>query len=155
MCKTGQVAITPETTAQSLHDELAELGARLMVEVLAQDQIACVVQPAEGVTYARKIEKTEARIDFTRPATEVRNHIHGLSPFPGAWFQAKGTRIKVLLCEVVSAEGTPGTFIDDHLTIACGTGALRLLRLQREGKGAMAAEDFLRGMPMARGTETR
>jgi methionyl-tRNA formyltransferase len=139
MCKAGRIAITPEATAQSLHDELAALGARLMVEVLAQERIACVPQPAEGVTYAKKIDKAEARIDFVRPAEEVRNHIHGLSPFPGAWFQAKGTRIKVLLCEVIEATGTPGCFIDDRLAIACGGGAIRLLRLQREGKGAMEA----------------
>jgi len=85
----------------------------------------------------------------------VRNHIHGLSPFPGAWFPVKDTRIKVLLCEVVEGAGTPGTFLDDRLTIACGSGAIRLLRLQREGKGAMEAEDFLRGFPILSGTEAR
>jgi methionyl-tRNA formyltransferase len=152
MCKTGRIAITPEATAQSLHDELAALGARLMVEVLAQAEIACVPQPAEGVTYARKIDKAEARIDFGRNAEEVRNHIHGLSPFPGAWFQAKGARIKVLACEAIAAEGQPGTFLDEKLTIACGHGAVRLLRLQREGKGAMEADEFLRGFPIAPGT---
>ncbi len=152
MCKAGRTAITPQTTAQSLHDELAALGARLMVEVLAQDEVTCTPQPAEGVTYARKIDKAEARIDFTRSAEDVRNHIHGLSPFPGAWFQASGTRIKVLLCETVEASGDAGTFIDDTLTIACGTGALRLLRLQREGKGAMDADVFQRGFPIAAGT---
>ena len=80
----------------------------------------------------------------------MRNHIHGLSPFPGAWFQVKGTRIKALLCEVIDGQGTPGTFIDDRLGIACGSGAIRLLKLQREGKGAMEADDFLRGFPIAR-----
>lgn len=153
MCKAGRIAITPETTAQSLHDALAALGAELMVEVLAQEEIACVPQPADGVTYAKKIDKAEARIDFARSAEEARNHIHGLSPFPGAWFQAKGTRIKVLLCETIEAEGTPGTFIDDRLAIACGSGAIRLLKLQREGKGAMEAEEFLRGFPIPGGTE--
>ena len=152
MCKMGRIAIKPESTAQSLHDELAQIGARLMVEVLAQNEIACVPQPADGVTYAKKIDKAEARIDFTRGAEEVRNHIHGLSPFPGAWFQARGTRIKVLACEVTDKQGTPGCFIDDRLTIACGSHAVRLLRLQREGKGAMEAEDFLRGFPIAAGT---
>ena len=153
MCKVGMFAITPATTAQSLHDALAELGARLMVEVLAQEKIACTPQPAEGVTYAKKIDKAEARIDFAKSASEVRSHIHGLSPFPGAWFQAKGTRIKVLLCEVVEMQGKPGTFIDDRLCIACGSGAIRLLKLQREGKGAMEAEEFLRGFPIGQGTE--
>jgi methionyl-tRNA formyltransferase len=153
MCKAGRIAITPETTAQSLHDALAALGARLMVEVLAQEEIACVPQPADGVTYAKKIDKAEARIDFARSAEEVRNHIHGLSPFPGAWFQVKGTRIKVLRCAFIEAEGTPGTFIDDRLAIACGTGAIRLLKLQRDGKGAMEADEFLRGFPIPGGTE--
>ncbi len=154
MCKVGRLAITPGTTAQSLHDGLASLGARLMVKTLAQKEIACVPQPWEGITYAKKIDKAEARIDFTKSADEVRNHIHGLSPFPGAWFQVSGTRVKVLLCEVVDGSGTPGTFLDDHLTIACGSGAVRLLKLQREGKGAMEAEDFLRGFPVPAGAET-
>ena len=153
MCKVGKITITPEATAQSLHDALAALGARLMVEALAEDALACVPQPVEGVTYAKKIDKAEARIDFSRSAEEVRNHIHGLSPFPGAWFQANDTRIKALLCEVVAGKGKAGTFIDDHLTIACGTGAIRFLKLQREGKGAMEAKDFLRGFPITRGTE--
>lgn len=153
MCKVGRIAITPVTTAQSLHDELATLGARLMVDVLAQPEITSTLQPAEGVTYAKKIDKAEARIDFSKTAEEVRNHIHGLSPFPGAWFPVKGTRLKVLLCEVVQGHGTPGTFIDDALTIACGLDAIRLLKLQREGRGAMEAKDFLRGFPIAKGTE--
>lgn len=151
MCKVGKIAITPATTAQSLHDELAALGAQLMVEVLAQDEITATPQPADGVTYAKKIDKAEAHIDFSKSAEDVRNHIHGLSPFPGAWASVNGTRIKVLLCEVVSGAGKPGTFLDDHLTIACGTGAIRLLKLQREGKGAMDAKDFLRGFPIAQG----
>ena len=151
MCKVERIAITPDMTAERLHDELAALGARLMVEVLAQDEIDCRPQPALGVTYAKKINKVEAKIDFTQSAPQVRNHIHGLSPFPGAWFQVQATRIKALLCETVPGSGTPGTFIDDRLTIACGTGAIRLLRLQREGKGAMDAETFLHGFAIAGG----
>ena len=100
-----------------------------------------------------QVHPVEDGENVARPAEEVRNHIHGLSPFPGAWFALKGTRIKVLLGDVVEAKGAPGTFIDDRLAIACGTGAIRLLRLQREGKGAMDAEDFLRGFPIAAGTE--
>ena len=153
MCKVGKIAITPMTTAQSLHDELAALGSQLMIAVLAQETITCTPQPAEGVTYAKKIDKAEARIDFTKSAEEVRNHIHGLSPFPGAWFEVNGTRIKALVCDVVQASAAPGTFIDDRLTIACGTRAIRLLKLQREGKGAMEAQDFLRGFPIAAGTD--
>jgi methionyl-tRNA formyltransferase len=152
MCKVGKIAITPMTTAQSLHDELAALGSQLMIAVLAQETITCTPQPSDGVTYAKKIDKAEARIDFTKNAAEVRNHIHGLSPFPGAWFEVNGTRVKALLCDVVQASAAPGTFIDDRLTIACGTGAIRLLKLQREGKGAMEAQDFLRGFPIAAGT---
>lgn len=153
MCKVARLAITPHTTAQSLHDELAALGARLMVEVLAEPNIQCTPQPEAGVTYARKIDKAEAKIDFSRSATEVRNHIHGLSPFPGAWFQVNGTRVKVLLCEVVDAMGEAGMFLDECLTIACGSGAVRLLKLQREGKGAMDAGTFLRGFAIAAGTK--
>ena len=155
MCRVGRIAITPATTAQSLHDELAVLGAGLMVDVLGQQEIACVPQPAAGVTYARKIDKAEARIDFTRSAQEVRNHIHGLSPFPGAWCEVNGARLKVLLCEVAEGSGAPGTFISDDLTAACGSGAIRLLKLQREGKGAMDAGEFLRGFPVPRGTAAR
>ncbi len=154
MCKVVKLPITPATTAQSLHDALSRIGAAAMAEVLAQSNIACTPQPAEGVTYAKKIDKAETKIDFTRPAGAVRNHIHGLSPFPGAWFQVNGTRIKVLYCEAVAGQGTAGTFLDDRLTIACGAGALRLLKLQREGKGAMEADDFLRGFAIPRGTGT-
>ncbi len=152
MCKVGRIAITPSATAQSLHDELAVLGARLMVEVLAQDEITCTPQPANGITYAKKIDKAEAMIDFTPAADQVRNHIHGLSPFPGAWFMANGARIKVLVCEAVETMGEAGTFIDDQFTIACGNGALRLLKLQREGKGVMDADTFARGFPLPCGT---
>lgn len=152
MCKVGRVAITPSMTARVLHDTLAELGAKLMVETLAQAPIDCQPQPDSGITYARKLDKAEARIDFARPAAEVRNHIHGLSPFPGAWFKVAATRIKVLACEAVSEAGKPGTFIDDRLTVACGMGAVRLVQLQREGKEPMAAEAFVRGFPIAAGT---
>lgn len=154
MCKVVRLPITPATTAHALHDALSQLGAAAMVEVLAQGDITCTQQPAEGVTYARKIDKAEAKIDFTKPAEDVRNHIHGLSPFPGAWFQVHGTRVKVLQCEAVAGDGKAGTFLDDHLTIACGKGALRLLKLQREGKGAIEADVFLRGFAIPRGTGT-
>ncbi len=153
MCRVGRVPITDATTAQSLHDTLAELGAQLMVEVLAEPEIACTPQPEHGVTYAKKIDKAEARIDFTRSSHEVLRHIHGLSPFPGAWFAVNGTRVKVLQCEIVETSGTPGTFLDDRLTIACGEGSVRLLKLQREGKGAMEADDFLRGFTVPKGTK--
>jgi methionyl-tRNA formyltransferase len=155
VCAVGRIAITPFTTAQSLHDALAELGARLMVETLAQGAINCSPQPAGGITYARKIDKAEARINFSKSAETVRNHIHGLSPFPGAWFTLDGVRIKALRCEVTVGAGPPGLVLDDRLEIACGPGAIRLLTLQREGKAAMTAEEFLRGWPVAKGAEAR
>lgn len=151
VCKLGRIAITPETTAQSLHDALAMLGAKLMVETLAQTSIACSAQAGEGITYAKKIDKMESRIDFSRSAVEVRNHINGLSPFPGAWFAVGEARIKVLKATSLDDTGTPGTVLDDELAIACGSGAVRLLVLQREGKAPMDAIAFLRGFPIAKG----
>jgi methionyl-tRNA formyltransferase len=153
MCRVGHIPITPATTAGSLHDALAALGARLMVETLAQDTIDCIAQPADGVTYASKIDKAEARIDFARTAIEVRNHVHGLSPFPGAWFMTGGARIKVLACEAIAGSGPPGVALDGALTIACADGAVRFLRLQREGKAPMAADAFLRGFALPAGTQ--
>ena len=145
--------IDDTTTASSLHDALAVIGAKAMCDVLAAPLHAGEAQPAEGATYARKIDKAEARIDFTRPANDVLRHIHGLSPFPGAWMLVNGTRIKVLHCERVDVRGGAGTFIDDALTIACSDGAVRCLELQREGKGVMTADVFLRGFAVAAGTK--
>ncbi len=152
-CKVAKLTITPEMTAQSLHRELAVLGSKLMAETLTYVKIDCMPQPAEGVTYAHKIEKGEARIDFTRTSREARNHIHALSPFPGAWFTINGTRVKVLFSETVDQSGLAGTVLDDDLAVACGEGAVRLLKLQREGREPMDAERFLRGFPIARGTK--
>lgn len=143
MMKVGRFPITPETTASSLHDELARLGANLMVEVLKQPESAGKPQPTKGVTYAKKIDKAETKIDFTKPAIQVRNHIHGLSPFPGAWCVLAGARVKVLKAQVVDH------VMDDALTFACGSGAINFLLLQREGKGVMDAATFLRGFPIA------
>jgi methionyl-tRNA formyltransferase len=141
MMKVGRVAIIAETTASLLHDELAVLGGKLMVEVLKHPENAGTPQPVEGVTYAKKIDKAEAKIDFSKPATEVRNHIHGLSPFPGAWCILNNARVKILKAQVVNHVG------DDALTFACGSGAIKCLLLQREGKGVMDAATFLRGFP--------
>ena len=152
MVKVARVAITPQTTAASLHDELAETGAALMVEALRDPQQPGTPQPADGVTYARKIDKAEARIDFARAATDVRNHIHGLSPFPGAWTMIGQSRVKVLKAEAVAGAGEAGTALDSRLTIACATGAIRFLEVQREGKGAMPAEALLRGLAVPPGT---
>jgi methionyl-tRNA formyltransferase len=153
------VRIGPLDTAGTLHDRLAEAGAALLPPTLAAIAAGAAVetpQAAEGVTYARKIKPAEARIDWTRPAVEIDRHIRGLSPFPGAWFEAasdKGpVRVKALLSRVEDGVGEPGAALDDALLIACGEGAVRLLRAQREGRGQQNAADFLRGFPVSRGT---
>jgi methionyl-tRNA formyltransferase len=158
ICHCGRVPITPRTTAGELHDTLAELGARLMREALVlldSGLLGCAPQPSNGITYARKIDKAETRIDFGKPAAALRNHIHGLSPMPSAWFSAddrgKPLRVKALLCEAVDGSGKPGEVLDERLTIACGEGAVRLLKVQREGKAPMIAETFLRGTEIRAG----
>jgi len=153
MLTVGRLPITAETTASSLHDALASLGARLIVEALKTPDAPGAPQPADGVTYARKIDKAEARIDFSKTAIDVHNHIHGLSPFPGAWFTFKGQRIKLLKVAVSEVSGSPGTTVDDRLTIACASGSIQVVELQREGKGVMSRDDFLRGTAIAAGTE--
>lgn len=152
VCKVGRMAIHPTLTAGELHDALSVLGAKLMVETLAQPSLECKAQPAEGVTYAKKIGKAEIRIDFSKSAAEVRSHINGLSPVPGAWFAIGATRIKALKAMALDVSGAPGTVLDDAVTIACGSGAVRLLTLQREGKTPMDATTFQRGFPLAKGT---
>lgn len=144
--------IGPEETTGELHDRLSALGARTIVEALERlDTLTPETQPEEGVTYAAKIDKAEAAIDWTRPAPELIRQINGLSPFPGAWVQWNGERLKLLAARAASGQGTPGTVLDDALTIACGTGALQLTRLQRAGKAAQAAADFLRGNALGKG----
>ncbi|WP_165215853.1 methionyl-tRNA formyltransferase [Affinirhizobium pseudoryzae] len=156
---TAEVPIDPETTAGELHDTLMQVGARAMVEAMAKleaDDLRLTVQSEEGVLYAAKIDKGETRIDFSRPAKTVHNHIRGLSPFPGAWFEAeingKPERIKVLASTLGQGQGAAGTVLDDRLTVACGEGAVRLTRLQKAGGKPLNAEDFLRGTPLAPGT---
>jgi methionyl-tRNA formyltransferase len=149
-----RVAIGRKTYGE-LHDELSRLGADLMGRTLAaleRGSIVQLAQSAEGVTYAKKIAKDEARIDWRRPAHEIDCLIRGLSPVPGAWSEARGERIKILNCEPASGSGPPGTLLDDALTVACGEGALRLTRLQRPGKSAMTAGEVLRGFALPRGT---
>ncbi|WP_299208194.1 methionyl-tRNA formyltransferase [uncultured Tateyamaria sp.] len=142
-----------ETTAQ-LHDRLAGLGADLIVRTLDQlPMLTAEPQAEDGVTYAAKIDKAEAAIDWTHDAAKVDRKIRGLSPFPGAWFEYDGTRIKVLGSEPAEGTGVAGAVLDNGLTIACGQGAVRLIRLQRAGKGAQDAEMFLRGMPLPKGTQ--
>ena len=143
--------IAPLDTAQTLHDRLSDMGAKLIARALAQlSDLTPTPQPEEGVTYAAKIDKAEARIDWTRPAEDVARHIRGLSPFPGVWFDSPFGRLKLLNARAVDGQGSPGTLIDG-LTIACGTGAVEVLDVQREGKRAMSAQEMLRGAGAARG----
>jgi methionyl-tRNA formyltransferase len=151
VCKMTRIPIHPTMTAGELHDQLAVLGAKLMVEALADPSLRCVEQPKDGISYAKKIDKAEGRIDFNRTAVEVRNQINGLSPFPGAWFAIGESRIKALQAIAVAQSGVPGAVLDDELTIACGSGAVKLLLLQREGKAPLDKDAFLRGFPVASG----
>lgn len=142
---------TEETTAQ-LHDRLSVLGADAIVDALARlDDLVPEPQPEAGVTYAAKIEKAEARIDWTRPAAEVDRQIRGLSPFPGAWFERNGTRIKVLGSRLASGDGQPGEVLTDGLRVACGSGAVALTRLQKAGKAAQDVDVFQSGARIAPG----
>lgn len=140
------------SNAAQVTDELAKLGATMMVEVIAAGDFVGEPQPAEGVTYAAKISKDEARIDWALPAGAVARQVQGLAPFPGAWFAVGDERVKLLAAEVVDAHGAAGEVIDDQLTISCGDGAIRPALLQRAGKSPMAPGDFLRGFGVAAGT---
>ncbi len=160
VCACAEVPITPEMTAGELHDILAEKGARLMAEAMdrldREGRLHCRPQPAEGATYAPKIDKAEAAIDFAQPAAAVRAQIHGLSPWPGAWFtlpwKGETLRVRILRAEVTEGKGAPGEVLDADLTIACGEGAIRPLMLQRAGKAPLDREAFLRGTPVPPGT---
>jgi methionyl-tRNA formyltransferase len=159
VCAHQSLTINPDMTAGELHDLMAARGAALMVEALdalERGALVCTQQPDEGVTYAAKIEKTEGLIDWTRSAVEVRNQIHGLSPWPGAYFEImhddRAERLKVLRATLADGSGAPGTFIDDAGSIACGSGAIRLIEVQRAGKRPMALGELLRGFALPRGT---
>ena len=148
-----RIAIGPDVTAGEMSSRLAGLGADLMVRALAalsRGVLGFTPQAEDGVTYASKIDKAETRIDWSRPAAEVHNHIRGLSPDPGAWFEAdlgkQRERIKVLRSTLAEGSGAPGDVVDDRLTIACGTGSVRLVEVQRAGKGPVTASEFLRGL---------
>lgn len=151
--------IGPLDTAGTVHDRMAAAGAELLARTLdavGRGEAVETPQAEEGVTYAKKISSREARLAWDRPGVEVDRKIRGLSPFPGAWFEAPGekgpVRVKALLSRYEDAEGAPGELLDDELLVACGEGAVRLLRVQREGKGPQDAEVFLRGFPLKRGT---
>jgi methionyl-tRNA formyltransferase len=158
---TGDVAmaermpITDAMTAADLHDALAPLGGDLMVRAmgaLERGKLQLAKQSDVGVTYAAKIDKAEARIEWSKPARDVLRHIHGLSPFPGAWcempIEGAPMRVKILRCALADGSGAPGDVLDDRLTVACQDGAIRILELQRAGKAPMKAEEFLRGTPL-------
>jgi methionyl-tRNA formyltransferase len=153
-----RTAITDAMTAADLHDALSRLGGGLMVRAmgaLERGKLQLTRQGDQGVTYAAKIEKTEARIDWNKPARDVLRHIHGLSPFPGAWcetaIEGEPARVKILRCAMAGGSGAPGEVLDDRLTVACKQGALRILELQRAGKAPMRAEEFLRGTALKAG----
>jgi methionyl-tRNA formyltransferase len=156
---TGPVLLAERTrigrkTYGDLHDELSRLGADLMARALSALERGSITeqpQPSDGVTYARKISRDETRIDWNRSSREIDCLIRGLSPRPGAWCEAGGERLRILYAEPQSGTGAPGTILDDALTVACGDGALRLLRLQRAGKSAMTARELLRGFALPRG----
>ena len=150
-----RLAITDAMTASDLHDALSPLGGDLMARAmgaLERGMLQLEPQSSDGVTYAAKIDKAEAHIDWNKPARDVLRHVHGLSPFPGAWcempLEGAAQRVKILRCEIAGGSGEPGVVLDDHLTIACQRGALRILELQRAGKQPMKAEEFLRGTPV-------
>lgn len=143
-----------DKNAAQLTDELAKLGAAMMVEVLADlPAFEPIPQPEDGITYAAKIKKNEARIDWTRPAAELVRHVQGLAPFPGAWFEYARERIKVLeAMHLDDGRGPPGQTLDDHLAIGCGDDCIRLVRLQRPGRVPQVLGDFLRGFAIPKGT---
>ena len=157
---TGAIAMAERTpigtdiTAGDLHDALSRLGADLMLRTLAaaeRGSLTLTPQPDKGVTYAEKISKTETRIDWSKPWKQVHDHVRGLSPFPGAWFEMDGVRIKALRSTKGEGSGAAGTALDDKLTIACGAGAVRFTQVQRAGKQPMSADEFLRGTPVKPG----
>jgi methionyl-tRNA formyltransferase len=160
ICLAERVAIGADMTAGELNDQLASRGARLMVAALAAlegGRLVATPQAADGITYAAKIGKAEARLDFTKPARTVHNVVRALSPSPGAWFEAApagGTpeRIKVLRTTLAAGEGRPGAVLDDALTVACGEGAIRLIHVQRAGKRPVPAAEFLRGFALQKGS---
>jgi methionyl-tRNA formyltransferase len=155
MAMKESLAIGADMTAGDLLDALARLGADLMLRTLAAAErgtLELKPQPEAGVTYATKIDKNETHVDWTKPWKQVHNHIRGLSPFPGAWFEVGGVRVKALRSTKGEGKGAPGTALDDRLTVACGDGAVRLTQVQREGKKPMRAEEFLRGTAVKAGT---
>ena len=154
MAMAERIPIGADMTAGDLHDALSRLGADLMLRALAaaeRGSLALTPQPDNGVTYAEKISKNETRIDWSKPWKQVHDRIRGLSPFPGAWFEIDGVRVKALRSTRGDGSGAAGTALDNKLTIACGAGVVRLTQVQRAGKQPMSADEFLRGTPVKPG----
>ncbi len=154
-----RLSIGPDATAGEIHDHLSLMGATLMLRalnLLPKGELTFTPQPEEGVTYAAKISKDETRIDWRTSAGEIHDRVRGLSPYPGAWFEAllggKAERVKVLRSVVVPGKGEPGLLLDGHLTVACGSQAVRLTQVQRAGRRPIGGAEFLRGFPLAKGT---
>jgi methionyl-tRNA formyltransferase len=159
ICATDPIEITPDMTAGDLQEVMATRGAALMLRALTalqRGELACTPQATVGASYAPKIGKAEARLDFDLPAPEVHNRVRGLSPVPGAWLEVnrhgRQERVKVLRTAITDGAGPPGSVLDDRLTIACGSGAVRVLEVQRSGKRPMSASEFLRGLALPPGT---
>ena len=151
-----KVPIMPATTGETLHDTLSVLGSSLIVDALAglqEKTITATPQPNEGITYAKKLDQTESLLDWQKSAKNLESQIRAFIPWPGSWFQYNGERIKVLAASQAENTGSPGTVVDNQLTIACGDGSLRPLKLQRPGKRAMTTKDFLHGCPIPAGTK--
>lgn len=152
----GAIPISEDMNAGDLHDALSELGGRLIVDALAgleDGSVKPIPQIEDGVTYAHKLERGEEQIDWTRNADDVARHVRGFAPWPGAWFEHDGDRIKVMAAAAADGSGTPGEVLDDALTVACGTGAVRLQRVQRAGRAAMESDAYLRGQAVPKGTQ--
>ena len=147
-----RVPITKKTTASDLHDELANIGARLIVEVLSDDLPSPVSQPEEGVTYAQKLDRAEGRIDWTRASSEIDRRVRALNPWPGVWCELNSERLQILSVKPVNGSGFPGTVIAEPLIVACGEGALQIDQVQRAGRSKMPTADFVRGYPVPIGT---
>jgi methionyl-tRNA formyltransferase len=154
------ISIGSDATSGEIHDHLSLMGAALILralESLETDELTFTPQPQEGATYAPKISREETRVNWKKPSIEVHNMIRGLSPYPGAWFEAllggRAERIKVLRSVLVPGKGHPGQLLDANLTVACGSQALRLTQVQRSGRKPMGGADFLRGFPLGKGTQ--
>ena len=155
MLMVGRVTITRETTGESLHNTLSEIGSSLIIKVLnalMEGKIWPTDQPEDGVTYAKKLERSEGHIDWRKPAEDIERLIRAFTPWPGSWFEVKGERIKILSAQVENIDGVPGTVMDDKLTISCGVDGLQLNTVQRAGKSPMTVAEFLRGFKLPIGT---